>query len=112
MTKLVIKSKYNNSIITKSHPKLGTIRLTVNEIEESEFNKYVEMGFEMIFEEVCTKCELVKCKCKKEKTPKMAKNDDSKVVEYTGVVQNTQPKEEDIKPTPKKKRKYTKKGDK
>ncbi len=40
-------------------------KFNTNDITDSMINYYTKMGFGYLFEEVCNKCESVKCKCKK-----------------------------------------------
>jgi len=58
---LRIKKKYQSVVMSN-----GNIRqFNTNDITQKTAKYYASNGFEFIFDEVCDKCESIKCKCKK-----------------------------------------------
>jgi len=58
---LKVKKKYANKVMSNGRLK----KFNTNDINPASAKYYASNGFEHIFDNVCDKCESVKCKCKK-----------------------------------------------
>lgn len=57
-----LNKKYRNQIISNG---VITKPFNTNEISDVNINYYIRSGFGYLFEDVCIKCENVKCVCDK-----------------------------------------------
>lgn len=57
---LKVKKKYVDKVMSNGAIK----KFNTNDITSESAKYYASNGFEFIFDDVCDKCEYIKCKCK------------------------------------------------